>query len=136
MTNRFVQKAIVHFRVYNNPIIESFFSDGNLDSIQQSLRQQVRAKTGYTISAQSCEEIFIVMCHIYSNHAQQLQTNIRDHVVQLNNLVLHELVPMVTSNVKQYIQYINDISTLPTPIDRGSYTSIKGNNSLKLQDPF
>jgi hypothetical protein len=40
---------------------------------------------------------------------------------------------MVTSNVLQHIQYIKDINTLPAPIEHGTSTSFKGENSLEFQ---
>ena len=138
MKNSYVGKALTNFRIQNSPIIELFFADSNIDVVQKKLARDVYRETGQSISRQSCSEIFIVMSYVFANNAKHYTnpTYIHKHVQLMNELVLGELVPMVSSNVKQYVQYIKDISTLPVPIDHGQSTSIKGNNSLKLQDPF
>ena len=138
MADRFVVQALQTYNVQTNGTIESFFSDKNLESIQKALRQKVRAQTGHSIGPQSCEQIVMVMFHVYSNHGRSATSKriVAQEVAFLNNLLLNELVPMVVSNVKQYVQYIRDISTLPTPMEHSVSTSVKGNNSLELQNPF
>lgn len=138
MANRFVVQALQTFNVQSNATLEEFFSDGNIETIQKSLRRKVRAETGHGISPQSCEQIVMVMYHVYSNHGRVVTSkkNVLQEVASLNNILLNELVPMVVSNVKQYVQYISDISKLPTPMTRSMSTSTKGSNSLELQNPF
>ena len=138
MADRFVFRALQQFNVQSNPTIQSFFSDNNIRSLQSQLKKQVFHQIGQRISSQSCEQMFIVMSYVYSNHGRPLHSSsaVSQQVLLLNQHVLDELVPMVTSNVKQYLQYIKDISSLPVPIDHSVSTSVKGNNSLQLNDPF
>ena len=138
MADRFVSQALQQFNVQSNPTIQSFFNDSNIRFLQSQLKKQVFHQIQQRISSQSCEQMFIVMSYVYSNHGRPLSNSSAViHEVQfLNQHVLNELVPMVTSNVKQYVQYIKDISSLPVPIDHSVSTSVKGNNSLQLNDPF
>ena len=44
-------------------------------------------------------------------------------------------MPIVTSNVKQYLHYRKDVSTLPEPMAYGLATSQAGSRSLEMK-PF
>lgn len=138
MRGYYSKQATAYFNVQPNPLIDEFFSDANINVLQSALKKSVKQRTGHAISNQSCDEIATVMRYIYINSGRPLtkNANIRAEVDNLNSAVLSDLVPMVSSNVMQYVQYTKDISTLRTPINHGVSTSTKGNNTLKLQDPF
>jgi hypothetical protein len=133
MENIYVHQAITSLNTQSNPVLINFFNDKNMSLIQSSLKIQVKKKIGQSISNQSCNEIYTIMKYIYVNNAKIIFTKFHEEVLRLNSLVLNELVPMVVSNVLQYIQYISDINTLPTPINRGVTTTTKGDNSLELR---
>ena len=116
----------------NSKLVE-FFKDENISLIQSSLKKEVRRHTGQQISDQSCYEIYTVMKYVYVNNAKIYLKGYQKEISRLNNLVLGELVPMVSSNVLQYLQYIKDINSLPTPMEYGKTTSVKGDNSLELK---
>ena len=133
MENSFVQQALLSLNTQPNPVLTQFFSDGNISRIQKELKQQVRRHTNQTISNQSCNEIYTVMKYMYVNHGKVYMKRNDKEVQRLNDLVLQELVPMVSSNVLQYLQYIKDINNLPVPMEYGKTTSVKGDNSLELK---
>ena len=117
--------------------MKTFFSDANIDVIQSGLKKQVRTSTNQSISKQSCGEIFVLMKYVYTNHGLNVEQNISNEVFKLNSLVLKELVPMVISNVLQYLQYIKDINTQPVPLEYGQSSGLKGaNKSYELPPPF
>ena len=133
MQNLYVKHAQLAFNVEGNALISILFSDNNMTMIQKQLIRDVKRNTRQMISSQSCDEIFVVMKYIFTNNSQNRLNNVNDEVSRLNKLILNELVPMVTSNVLQHIQYIKDINTLPSPIEHGTSTSFKGQNSLEFQ---
>ena len=133
MQNHYVKHAQLAFNVEGNSLISMLFSDNNMNNIQKQLQKEVKKRTRQTISSQSCDEIFVVMKYIFTNNSQNRLNSMNAEVSRLNTLILNELVPMVTSNVLQHIQYIKDINTLPSPIDHGTSTSFKGQNSLEFQ---
>jgi hypothetical protein len=132
MEDSFVRQALLSLNRQPSPVIQNFFSDSNLSKIQSTLRTQVKFHTGESIDDQSCNEIYTVMKYVYNSFGKN-KRNFNDEVNRLNDLVLKELVPMVTSNVLSHLQYIKDISSLPTPMEYGKTTSVKGDNSLELK---
>ena len=95
-----------------------FFSRDNTDIIQDTIRYNVHKNTQQIISKQSENELYIIMRAVllqygnFSSGAQELVYEIK----KLNKIVVDYSVEEVSSNVKQYIQYIQDLNTLPTPI--------------------
>ena len=131
----YVQQSMNSFHKEKMPLLEAYFSNRNIKSIQAKLKSEVYKMTKQHIDDQSCNEIYAVMKYVYATYAREVVKNVSAQVQSLNTSVLNILVPMVSSNVLQYLQYIKDISSLPTPMERGKYTSIKSDNSLDLK-PF
>ena len=104
-----------------SPLSEAFFSKENINNIQIHLKNRVRCKTGYTIDAQSEQDLLIIMRALYALHAQNPTTSaaISAEVQRLNELVLADIVPMAVSNLAAYLGYVRDASTLPEPLARG-----------------
>ena len=130
MRNQYVRETLLSLNTQNNPTLDMFFSDNNINVIQKSLIQEVKKKTGHSIGRQSCGEIYTVMKYVYVNNAKMMK-DLNKEINLLNNFVLHELIPMVSSNVLQYMQYMKDINSMHKPLDYGTATSIKGQNSLE-----
>jgi len=117
-----------------NPLNRAFFSRQNVGRIQATLRDTIRAKTGFTIDRQSSDDIAVIMQNQYLLWAGNLQ-GANDVIAQVNFMnqkVLEILLPMVASGVKQYMAYLRDASTLPTPIDRPENVSIAGSKTLSM----
>ena len=138
MNNRFVHQALLSFKIQYSEIINSFFADANISYIQKALSTRVKRTTGYVIGQQPREEIYTIMFEVYSMYSQNVtEPKMITKMIQfLNDKVLERLVPLVSTNAKQYLQYIHDINNQPTPISYGQSTSSKGLNSLEYQNPF
>lgn len=132
MSDIYVNQAMTSLNAQPNPVLIHFFSDVNISYIQASLKKQVKKRIGHKIDDQSCNELYTIMKYFYVNNAK-IVSNHEYEVSRLNELVLNDLVPMVSSNVLQHIQYIRDINTLPVPMNRGKPTTTKGDNSLELR---
>lgn len=113
-----------------NALSASFFGNANLDALQRRIQQEIRKRTGYVIDRQSDEQLLIVMRYVYMQSARN--TGGAAEVRRLNELVLREVVPQVGAGLAQYLGYLRDASTLPTPIARGQATSIKGTKTTQL----
>lgn len=111
-----------------------FFGKANIDALQRRLQEEIHARTGLTIDRQSDEELMVVMRYVFvqsgSNEGGSAE------VRRLNELVLAEIVPIVGSGVMQYLAYLKDASTLPTPIPRGQATSVKGLKTFEVFKGF
>ena len=103
-----------------NSINDIFFSDINMKGLHDSIRYGVNLKTERVISNQSQKELYTVMRSIMLQYAnfQVESENIVDEIKRLNGKVILYCVDNISSNVLQHIEYINDLSRLPEPVDR------------------
>ncbi len=110
-----------------------FFNRSNLDVLQRSIASVVKQRTGMLIDRQSDDQLLIAMRAIYlENEPVNVAVGIDDAVRQLNQQVVDNLVPTLTSNLMQYLGYLRDASTLPDVMPLPQATSIKGEKGLNL----
>ena len=102
-----------------NSLNDLFFSETNINVLQDTLRYKVFQKTDKVISKQSDNELYIIMRSImlqFANFRTGID-NIVDEIRRLNKKVIEYSVDNVSSNVMQHEGYIEDLSKLPTPMD-------------------
>lgn len=116
-------------RVQRTPLNMAFFSRANVDRIQSDLRCVIRKKLGYGISRQSDDQLLIVMRAVYMQDGDQSPSDPRTELQRLNGIVVAQCAPIVASNIKQFLGYLEDASRIPAPLERGINTSIKGSNT-------
>tara|TARA_B110000285_G_C14940361_1_gene521714 strand:- start:583 stop:894 length:312 start_codon:yes stop_codon:yes gene_type:complete len=88
-----------------------------------SIRYGVNQRTTKTISNQSEKELYIIMRSIMLQYAnfKNGTSEVVEEVKRLNAKVLTYCIDNVSSNVLQYIKYLDDINSLPIPIERPEY---------------
>ena len=112
-------KGILEESSLNN----NFFSDVNIDAIQKMIRYNVYKQTDNIISNQPEHILYIIMRSVllqYGNF-RIASDNLLDEIRKLNQKVVDYCSENISSNVLQYIGYINDIEQLPIPMDRPVY---------------
>jgi hypothetical protein len=114
------------------PLLEAFFSDINVDVIQNGLRGTVLQRTGYSVDRQSDADLSVIMRRVFGEQANIGASDVSVEVSRLNAMVLDIVVPMVSSGILGYLTYLRDASSLPTPIPRGAQTSVKGTKTFEL----
>ena len=119
-----------------NPVSNLFFSNENIEAIQQTVRYRVWQQTEYKVDRQSLQELYIIMRSIMLQHAnfQVSSANLIEEIKALNALVVDYVVGEVGSNVQQYDRYIQDLHTLPDPFDRPLYSGGSNNNTYDLSN--
>lgn len=128
----FNEEAIKGIHV-NNPISQVFFSQTNIDALQEAIRYQVYLKSckKHTISRQSDTELKIIMRAIYLDNAKHRDYDILPEVRRLNQIVLEFAVPRILREISMYMTYKSDIDKLPDPMPRGQFESSKGTKVLE-----
>lgn len=111
-------------------VSELFFGANNIEVLQRRLRREIARLTGYGIDRQSEQQLLIVMRYVYMQSSRHVGG--AGEVARLNELVLAEIVPQVGAGLAQYMGYLRDASTLPSPMDRGQATSIKGSKTVQM----
>jgi hypothetical protein len=102
-----------------------FFSDKNVNNIQNLIKFVVHREMGYTVDNQSANELLIVMRSIFLEHTrhpllidesmpnevkQRLYVSYTKEVSRLNDIVVNTVVPKIVSQLQQYLDYLRDAS--------------------------
>lgn len=118
--------------VTSNPLNNAFFSKENITIIQNSIRHTVWLKFNkrFIIAPQSETEIEIIMRSIYLQYSKNLPNNIKEQIEDLNNLVVEQCVPNIMSNIKQYLNYKQDLVTGPQFMEHPKNVSSTGSKTL------
>ena len=100
---------------------KAFFSDENMEKIQDQLRYKVRELAGVSIDRQNTTELYIIMRSFYLNWSilKYNPADIKVEIARLNGMILDDIVPRVLSEVQAYAKYLEDIQQIAILGDRG-----------------
>lgn len=96
-----------------------FFSEGNVQIIQNGLRAGVYKKSGereLVIPNQNIDVLKTIMRHMFLQYAVFDPENITQQVERLNQYVLDHTIPKVYSESIGYLRYLEDQSRLVVPL--------------------
>lgn len=128
------------------PLTFLFFSKDNIINIQNVIKMLVYKQMNYVIDNQSIIDLEIIMRSLflaYSEHPllideqmpdiqkQQLLVLYTNEVARLNDLVITTVVPLVCSQLQQYLVYLHDSSTNIEPIPRSVNVSNAGKRTYR-----
>jgi hypothetical protein len=119
----------------STPLNQMFFSVQNVQALQLGIRNLVaqRSQGEFVIGMQSEVELQVVMRAVYLQEAKHLTYGIVEQVRALNKEVLDFCVPRIIEEIRMFKYYKNDVSKLPTPLDRGEFSSSKGLRVLETK---
>ena len=121
--------------ISKNPLSDLFFSVQNIEALQQGIRYLVYTQScnKHVIDRQSEADLRIVMRSVYLQNAKHQPDNVVEQVRELNTFVLRWCVPKIINEVDSYLQYRNEISKNPVPIERSQNDNVYGTKSLELK---
>jgi hypothetical protein len=104
----------------NNLLAQVFFSQENVQILQNGLRAGVYAMSNNTlvVPPQNVDQLKIIMRSTYLQNAEHRMDQITAEVERLNKMVLDFAVQRVYREAIGYQRYIQDQSTLVMPMDR------------------
>jgi len=128
------QTNIISRNLNCTQVSKIFFSQENINLLQMGIRNKILNNTNgkYNIGKQNEEELKIIMRSIYYQYGKNQTNNINEQVLDLNTRVIEWCVPEIISNIKQSEKYIQDISTMPMPLERSILPSKKGLKTLDV----
>lgn len=131
----FQTNAVRHIHT-DSEVASLFFSQKNVDVLQDGIRYSIYTKTNYnhTIGKQSETELQIIMRSIYLQYSRNLKEDIVNQVKELNSRVLDYAVPKILSELNQYVNYTHDITYLPVPLERSKNMSTTGTKILYMNE--
>jgi hypothetical protein len=102
-----------------NTLSNVFFSEGNIQILQNGLRAGVYKMSGshFVIPPQNIDTLKIIMRSIYLQYAEHYATGITAQVERLNEQVWKYAVPSVYNETMGYMKYLQDQSSLVVPLD-------------------
>lgn len=108
-----------------------FFSEININNLQNMIRYNIYKLSGQIIDRQSDTELKIVMRSYFLQYSKNSPDNLKEQLIDLNNHVLNYCVPKVHDEMIQFKGYINDVQNLPMPIERPKNMSSAGTKHLR-----
>jgi hypothetical protein len=122
-------KERIHFRHSSTPVNEEFFSQANVDRVQDQIRATVRGMVNANIDRQSDVDLKLVMRSYYLQYAGET-------VQQLNERVVAFCSNRIAVEVEAYRYYRKDILDFPAPIQRPLDTHVYGTRTGELKSFF
>lgn len=119
----------IHYRHSSTPVNEVFFSEANVDKLQDQIRATVRGMVNANIERQSDVDLKLVMRSYYLQYAG-------DTVEQLNERVVAFCSNRIAVEVEAYRYYRKDILDFPEPIQRPIDTQVYGTRTGELKSFF
>jgi hypothetical protein len=126
-----IADSMAILQLCRTPLSDAYFSESNLDVVQARLAKTVRDKTGFTIGRQSDVEVAGVMRGVFQAYSDN--DGGRKEIMRLNSIALEILAEQVVAGVQGYVTYVRDASTMPEPMARGTFASIKGERTLEYK---
>jgi hypothetical protein len=121
--NNGISESISHTQEAT-PLSQQYFSSRNLNLVQNNIIQTIRLK-GFDIGRQDDLQVQIIMRSIFLSFSKNLYQDIQQQINKLNEMVVEEAVKKIIPEIKQYIQYIKDISTPRHIISHSQHISSK-----------
>lgn len=123
----------------NNLLNDIFFSDVNINLLENQIIKNVKDKKNYIISKQSKKDLIVIMRNVYLNNAKhnyKTKEELKKEIKNLNKDSVKHCVGIIIKNIDNYIFYLNDINTpnylkeikpIDKPIDSRDYNIFEFN---------
>lgn len=129
-------REALYGRITRTPVSDIFFSAQNIDILQDAIRYKVHKNTGIVIGRQSDQELKIIMTSMFFRHARHVANDPNGQVREINSHVIAYAVKEIETNLKQYLAYRRDASTMPLPMDKPQLMGTKGTKTLEIKQFF
>ncbi len=109
-----------------NSLSRQYFSNDNVEVLQQNIIREVFRVSNKQIGKQSYQDLQIIMKSMYLQNGRNLQHNIEEQIIVLNKYVIDECVRIIVPNVLQYNKYVSEINSPIPNMPRAQNMSNKG----------
>jgi Family of unknown function (DUF5761) len=126
----------IQWRHTETPLNTLFFSQGNIDNLQDKIRATVKQMVNADIDRQSDDDLFLIMRSYYLQYAMNNPNNVAAELEDLNNRVVSFAANRIAVEVEGYRYYRKDIMDFPPPIANPIDTHIYGTRTGELKSFF
>ena len=130
-----MRSSLAQMNLGESLVARVFFGPGNTDVIQDAMRHGVYKMSGrerLVVGRQSYVELGLVMRSMFQSYGRNAPSDVRSQVRDLNSRVLDFCVPRVLQEARMYKTYLNDIGSMPVPLERGQLATSKGSRQNVL----
>lgn len=122
--------------IHSTILSDAYFSKENIQIIQNQIRHSIYTLSNeqFLIGEQDNDTLKIIMRSIFLQNSLNLKNNIKGQIHVLNQMVLNYCIPQIYGELKGYVKFKEDISTLAEPMARPVMTST--NNQLIMKPWF
>lgn len=122
-----IREPIINtLRQEDTPLSLQFFSTGNMNQIQNSIRQSIKSETGMSIDRQNDDDLSALMRYIYITNSWNPSAQIQEQVSLLNKRTAAKALTQVRTGLAERIGYLRDIASPIQPNDRPVSTTTFG----------
>lgn len=112
------------------PLYSTFFSEGNITFIQNTIIEKVKEQSSHVISKQDENNLIVIMRSTYLQYTKNTD-DFQTELNSLNTYVVNYSVKNIINNISHYLYYLNDISNLPRPLEHPKYMRPDGLKNYK-----
>ena len=128
----------IQYRHTNTPLNTLFFSQSNMDNLQQKIHDAVleMSKGEHNLSPQSEADLILIMRSYYLQYAQNNPDEVALEIDQLNQRVVAYAANRIMVEIVAYKRYRKDILDFPEPIARPIDVHVYGTRTGELKSFF
>jgi hypothetical protein len=146
-TGQYIIWALNSLQTVPTPLLNLFFSDENVEFLQQGIVNNVKNIKNVDIKRQNVNDVLVIMrlkyiyaiqgyintssCPDTNNGRAFADGSLENQLRLLNQSVLEECVKTVLSGIEEYQRYYSDISKLPVPMTLPACSTMKGSKALQ-----
>lgn len=123
----YLKQALKILKLEPTQLLEKYFSNNNVEYLQNTIISETKKQTGVKIGKQSYENLLGIMIFMYEVYKLEvIPIPVNTGVNKLNAYVLQKALPAVVNNVIAQKNYITYISKPREPISNPISTSSRG----------
>lgn len=126
----------IQYRHSDTPLNKLFFSQGNIDRLQDEIRAMVNQMIGADIDRQSDSDLLMIMRSYYLQYAQNNPMRLAEELAELNERVVNFSANRIAVEVEAFRYYRKDILDFPAPIQNPVNVKIYGTRTGELKSFF
>ncbi len=129
----YVHRYLLKGLIEHTPLSDIFFSQLNVKHINNYIAKLIKKRENYIISpeSQNIDNLLICMKDIFLEHSQHRPDNIEQQIIDLNYIVIMKVYPIIVSNIKMFISFKRDHSSMKFPFKYPESTNLRGKNMEK-----
>ena len=126
----------IQYRHSNTPLNTVYFSQGNIDRLQDEIRAAVKQMVNADIDRQSDPDLLLVMRSYYLQYATNNPGKVAEELEDLNKRTIHFCANRIAVEIEAFRYFRKDILDFPEPIARPVETNIYGTRTGELKSFF